>query len=194
METKVKIDLDLRDYSEEVAEFIREVVENKDHLKKIKARDTLFNMGKSIFPQMVSLLNSENYEVRIEAAKIIQQMRTKESLYLFIRLLEDDDSAVRWIAARGLVLLGRDSIVPVLKAIIKRGKSHDFKSGAHYVLKNLFNEKERVEFKTLLISLLNFNYIGVIAQIEARKALRQLSSKRYDSSEEMNAELSGCLG
>jgi HEAT repeat protein len=176
METKdrIKVDVDLDDFSEEVAEFIPHLIDNKDHQKKMNARNSLIFMGKSVLPQINKLLNSDNYELRIEGARIIKQIRAKESIRTLIKLIEDDESTIRWIAARGLILMGRDSIVPLLVALVKRGRSYYLKSGAHYVLKNLFSEKEKVEYKTLLMSLLNANFIGVIAPLEASKALKAI--------------------
>jgi HEAT repeat protein len=176
METRVrtKIDVDLEDFSDEVAEFIPDLIDSKDHQKKVSARNSLIYMGKSVLPQINALLKSDNYELRIEGARIIQQIRAKESIRTLIRLIEDDESTIRWIAARGLILLGRDSIAPLLVALVKRGKSYYLKSGAHFVLKNLFSEKEKDEYKILLMSLLNVNFIGVIAPVEASKALKSI--------------------
>jgi len=176
METKVgtKVDVDLEDFSDEVAEFIPDLIDSKDHQKRLNARNSLINMGRSVLPQINILLKSDNFELRIEGAKIIQQIRAKESIRTLVRLLEDDDSTIRWVAARGLILQGRDSIAPLLVALVKRGRSYYLKSGAHFILKNLFSEKEKIEYKTLLMSLLNVNYIGVIAPLEASKALKAL--------------------
>jgi HEAT repeat protein len=174
METKfrTKIDAYLDGFTVEVSNLIMDLVDEKDFRKKVSAKKSLIYLGNSILPQINTLLNSENYKLRLLAAKLLQQIKSEESIDTLITLLRDKDSSIRWIAAKGLVGVGRAAIVPLLKNIIKMGSSYNLRWGAHYVLVNLFNEIEKDQYKTLILSLSKNNIIGFIAPCEAANALR----------------------
>jgi hypothetical protein len=179
METKVrkKFEVELVDFPEEFINLILDLTDKEDYHKKTSAKNSLIYLGNSILPQLNSLLNSDNYELRIIAAKIIQQIKSEESIDTFLSLITDEDSSIRWIAAKGLVSIGRVTIVPLLKKIMKLNGSDYLKWGAHYVLVNLFDAYEKEEFKTLLLSLSRNNYINFLAPLEATKALRVFLGK-----------------
>jgi len=179
-----KIDVDLDDFTNEVAVLIPDLINRKDFKKKIIAKNTLIYMGKAVLPQLNILLCSENYELRIIAARIIQQIKAEESIRMMLLLLNDDDKSIRWIAARGLILVGREAIIPLLRTLVKNGKSYYLKSGAHSVLTRLLTSDEREEFNYLLTSLANTNYTGIIATIEAAKALKKFR-ERINNKEEL---------
>lgn len=79
-------------------------------------------MGKTIISQMHKLLDSENDSLRMEAAKIIELIADRRSIPLLINLLDDTKFDIRWIAAEGLIKIGRRSILPLLKSV-REGES-----------------------------------------------------------------------
>jgi HEAT repeat protein len=174
MKTKVhkNADLDLTMLTEEISELLPDLVARRDYIKKVEAKNSLISMGKSILPQLQILLCAGNPELRIIAAKAIQQIGAEESVNLMIVLLEDEESSIRWIAAKGLILVGRKSIIPLLRTLVKRRKTQYLKAGAHYVLSHLFNYEEKTEFNTLLTSLTNNQHLGLLTPVEAAKVLK----------------------
>ena len=77
---------------------------------------------------------SENVLIRMEAVKIIELIADRRSIPEFIRLLDDPEFDIRWIAAEGLIKIGRRSIRPLVKAVRDNENSIILNEGAHHVL------------------------------------------------------------
>ena len=172
-----EIDNALKDFPDDLAKLIKGSLDTKNAGKKLAARSTLVRMGKTIVPQLHRLLGSENGLLRSEAAKIVELIADRRSIPLLIKLLDDEEFEIRWIAAEGLIKIGRRSILPLLQSI-RDGKGSFFSNkGAHHVLLGLLNENEKDKLKPLLLSLDNFQGLGEIAPTEASKALKTISKR-----------------
>ena len=117
-----EIDISLKEFPDNLASLIKESLDSKNSVKKLAARSKLVRMGKIIIPQIQTLLNSENLLLRMETVKIVELIADKRSIPFFINLLDDKEFEIRWIAAEGLIKIGRRSIVPLLKSV-RDGKS-----------------------------------------------------------------------
>lgn len=167
-----EIDINLNDFPDELVKLIEGLLDDKNYSLKHDARNTLVKMGKRIVPQMHRLLASKNILLRKNAAKVIELIADRRSIPLLIDLLNDKESDIRWIAAEGLIKIGRRSISPLLKSI-RGGKSSLFHNkGAHQVLNSLLDENEKVKFTTLLLSLNDYHELGETAPVEASKVLK----------------------
>lgn len=169
METKDYRDVD--ELTESIAYLIPDLAENNNYQKKSNARRFLVDKGKKILPQINQLLNTKNPHIRKEASKIIELIGAQESIPILIHLLDDDEGSIRWIAAEGLVHIGRETIVPLLNEIIEHGDNLYLKLGARHVFLRLFSDDEREYFRPLLLSLKNYNNISILAPVEAFRAL-----------------------
>jgi HEAT repeat protein len=159
-------------------ELINGLTDDKNFKKKHNARKTLVKMGKKITPQMHELLNSGNTQLRLEVAKIIQIIADKRSIPVLIDLLADSEFDIRWIAAEGLIRVGRHSITPLLKAIRDGKSSLVLDKRAHQVLNSLLYEDEREKLLSLLLSLDDFHALGETAPVEAARALKTFAKFR----------------
>lgn len=173
METKnySKVDVNLDEFTGNIVTILPDLAEMNNYQTKSTVRRYLVDMGKPILPQLNKLLLSKNPRLRKEALKIIDLIGNKESIPTFIDLLNDDESSIRWIAAEGLSHIGRESIVPLLYAIIEHGNDNYLKLGARHVFLNLFHEEEKEEFRPLLVSLKTNSYLSITAPFEAFRAL-----------------------
>jgi HEAT repeat protein len=135
------------------------------------ARNTLVKMGKTIIPQMHSLVKSENGLIRMEAAKIVELVADRRSIPVLISLLNDKEFEIRWIAAEGLIKIGRRSLLPLLKAVRDGESSFFLNRGAHHILFSLLNDKEKGKLKPLIQSLDDYHELGETAPVEASKAI-----------------------
>ena len=124
-DSNTEIDNALNDFPINLAKLIKRSLDTKNFSKKLAARDTLVSMGKTIIPHLHKLLNSENDLLRMEAAKIVELIADRRSIPFFITLLDDREFEIRWIAAEGLIRIGRRSLLPLLKSI-RDGKSSFF--------------------------------------------------------------------
>jgi HEAT repeat protein len=121
----------------------------------------------------------EDNVLRWEVAKVIELIGEKESIPVFIELLEDSDSGIRWIAADGLINIGRESIMPVLKSIInEKEESYFLRLGAHYILTELFTPNEKNKFKVLLHSIQSYGGISESKALEVYNALRAIEKQK----------------
>lgn len=135
---------------------------NKDGIQRKKARYALVKIGKPAVKYLSDLLNEpkENEQkeyVRWEAIKTLSQICTPESIPVLIKALEHEDFDVRWMAAEGLINIGKESIEPLLKSLIKNGDSIFLLEGVHHVLKDLQFKKIFNDQTGIINKLENYN-------------------------------------
>ena len=162
----------LSDFPENLVKLIYGSLDTKDFSKKIIARETLVKMGKTILPQIHKLLSSENDLLRMEAAKIIELIADRRSISFLLGLLDDPVFEIRWIAAEGLINIGRPSICPLLKAVRDGKSALIFNRGTHHILLSLLYEDEKNSLMPLLRSLDNFHESVETAPVMASMALK----------------------
>lgn len=168
----VKFDAILDEFPAYIVEPLAVLLDKKNNVKiRVHARRDLIDMGKEILPYIHLLLKSKNFTVRKEAVKITERIADKSSVLKLIDLLDDNESSIRWMAAEGLARIGRDSIVPLMKAIVKCGSSHYVKLGAHHVLSHVLTSEEKEKYKYLIHSLHDYFEINGSVKHEASKAL-----------------------
>jgi HEAT repeat protein len=102
-----------------------------------KARKALVSIGKPAVPSLVKLLPHQKEQLRWEAVKALSQIADSSTTRVFLDSLEDKDFDIRWLAAEGLIAIGKDVLAPLLKALINHSDSIWFRNGAHHVLHDL---------------------------------------------------------
>jgi len=167
-----EIDINLDDFPDNLVKLIVGLLDDKNYPEKHNARITLVKMGKPIIPQMHKLLASRNGLLRKDVAKIIELIADRRSIPLLISLLDDMESDIRWIAAEGLIKIGRQCILPILKSIRDGKSSYFHNKGTHHVLNSLLYENEKKKLTPLLLSLDDYHELGETAPVEAFKALK----------------------
>ena len=88
-----------------------------------KARESLVALGKPAVPSLIPLLSHRKPHVRWEAAKTLCDIADPIAATALVNALEDEDGDVRWLAAEGLIALGRDGLQPLLTALLERAQS-----------------------------------------------------------------------
>jgi HEAT repeat protein len=155
-----------------LVKLLNESLDTEDYSKKLAARESLVEMGKTIIPLIHKILSSENDSLRMEAAKIIELIADRRSIPLLINLLDDQVFDIRWIAAESLIKIGRRSICPLLKSVRDGRSSLFFNRGAHHILLGLLDETEKNKLMPLLQILDNYHELGETAPIQASIALK----------------------
>jgi HEAT repeat protein len=169
-----EIDINLKDFPDNLTSLIKESLDSKNSVKKLAARSTLVGMGKSITPKLHKLLNSENGLLRMEAAKIVELIADRRSIPYLINLLGDKEFEIRWIAAEGLIKIGRPAILPLLKSIRDGKSSFILNKGAHHILLSILKEDEKNKLTKLLLSLDDAQELGETAPVEASEAIKTI--------------------
>jgi hypothetical protein len=138
----------------------------------------LGNLGKSIVPQLHEILCSEQGHIRLEAAKVVRYIADKRSIPVLIYLLDDSETGIRWVAAEGLVSIGRSCILPLLRSIRDRKNPAFLYKGAHHVLNSLLYADEKEKLQPLLHSLDNHHQLSGISPALAYHALETIFKRR----------------
>jgi HEAT repeat protein len=173
-----EIDINLKDFPDNLTSLIKESLDSKNSVKKLAARSTLVGMGKSITPKLHKLLNSENGLLRMEAAKIVELIADRRSIPFLINLLDDKEFEIRWIAAEGLIKIGRPAILPLLKSIRDGKSSFILNKGAHHILLSILKEDEKNKLTKLLLSLDDAQELGETAPVEASEAIKTIFKRK----------------
>jgi hypothetical protein len=173
-----EIDINLKDFPNNLTSLIKESLDSKNSVKKLTSRSTLVAMGKQIIPKLHRLLNSENGLLRMEAAKIVELIADRRSIPYLINLLGDKEFEIRWIAAEGLIKIGRLAILPLLKSIRDGKSSFILNKGAHHILLSLLKEDEKIKLTALLLSLDDAQELGETAPVEASEAIKTIFKRK----------------
>lgn len=172
----IKTEICLYDFPVNIVKLLNAVFDDRDYKKMHNARLSLVWLGKSILPQLHKLVKSENSLIRQEAAKLIQIAADRRSIQVLIVLLDDKEYDIRWIAAEGLIRIGRKSIVPLLKAVSGGETTLFSNKRVHQVFSVLFSEDEKREFISLMQSLEDYHGLNETSPVEALRTLKILKN------------------
>lgn len=112
---------------------------NSEGLTRQRARHELVEIGEPAVDALIKTLDVRNNYVHWQAAKALSQIASPKSIETLVKLLQDDDMGVRWIAADGLTVVGEKSLDPLLDALIHQVGSYTLREGAHHILFDLLH-------------------------------------------------------
>ena len=121
---------------------------SKNGMVRVRARRSLVANGEPAVRPLVEALASRKQWVRWEVAKALGQIGSPASAEALVRALEDAMFDVRWLAAEGLIVIGREALVPLLHALVERSDSVWLLEGAHHVFHDL--SRGRPDLKDVL--------------------------------------------
>ena len=147
------------------------LIELDNYKEHIKAKQYFVKEGENILPVMHKLLKSHSRIIRKESIKVVELIAHKSSIPIAIDMLRDRETDIRWIAAETLIRIGRDSINPLLEALVANGTSYYLRQGAHHVLAELVNEKDPKELKQLVHVLRHGNEVPERIPVKAAHVL-----------------------
>ena len=101
------------------------------------ARKELVEIGHVVLDYLSDMLSSSKHIHRWEALKVMEEIGDPGSIPIFLKYLEDEKSDLRWIAAEGLIRVGRNSVGPLLDLIAKKYDSTFVLYGAHHIFYDL---------------------------------------------------------
>ena len=110
---------------------------SKNGIERKIARYELVKIGKPAVEYLGKLLEAPKEYIRWEAIKTLSQINDPGSIPILITALENEDFDIRWMAAEGLIGIGKKSIRPLLEAVISGKESIFLLEGVHHVLKEL---------------------------------------------------------
>ncbi len=146
---------------------------SKDGLVRVRARRSLVAIGGQVVGPLAKALASKKQWVRWEAAKALGQIGDVAATQALIIALEDEMFDVRWLAAEGLIAIGREALVPLLHALIERSDSEWLREGAHHVFHDL-SSGELGEVLRLILAALEDLDASIKVPFAAEAALNKL--------------------
>lgn len=146
---------------------------SRNGLVRETARARLVEMGGAAVEYLSDLVEKKNDVARWEAVKALSEIGKPSSVPVLIRALYDGDEEIRWIAAEGLIAIGRDAVEPLLRELLTNPRSFKLKKGAHHVLKGV-NAVDRSMDYSELINALNDHATKIHLPMVAYKYLRKV--------------------
>ncbi len=174
-EKENQADIDFSLFPEEIRPLVGKLISDEG-MTRMRSRKHLVQLGPAYLSYYELLLNSANRLLRWETAKVIEEIADESSIPLFLNMMEDSDDDIRWIAAEGLIRVGKKSIRPLLEKLIHKGDSFFMKVGAHHILKSLSHGRERERLAPLLRALQNYGELDEMSELEASKVLQNLDA------------------
>jgi HEAT repeat protein len=166
------------------------VDENKNTIKKLikdldssdgvireRARRNLVKTGPASIDYLAELVYSKNETLRWEAVKTLSEIVNPVAIPLLIDALDDDKSSIRWLAAEGLIMLGREAVRPLLEALINRSDSVFIREGAHHFFHDMRKYLPELGLGEIL-NVLKSSMAGDKIQLVAGELLASLKSKK----------------
>lgn len=126
---------------------------NRNGLVRETAREKLVEIGSPVIEFLSELISRPDDTVRWESIKALSEIANPVSIPTLIQALYDIDEEVRWIAAEGLVAIGRDAIEPLLNELLENPRSFRLKRGVHHVLTGLGPGDKNLDFTELIKAL-----------------------------------------
>jgi HEAT repeat protein len=119
-----------------------------------QARHELVEIGSAAISELAQHIETKKHNFRWEIVKTLEQIADPQSAPYMIKLLEDEEFAIRWLAAEGLIRMGSDAIKPLLEALIHQSDSVFMREGAHHVLYAL-EDDQLVDARSQIRDLMN---------------------------------------
>lgn len=175
MKTKVDFEQELKQYGfpKQTTERIVALLEADTYEVHASARKDLVKNGDKILPVMYKLMKSEHEQIRKESAKIVELIAHESSIPYVVKMLDDRESEIRWIAAEALIRIGRPSIRAVLQELTDNASSYYLRQSAHHVLAKLLKKTDSSELKQLVHVLNKGMEIPERIPIDATNALKK---------------------
>jgi len=116
---------------------------SKDGLVRVRARRALVAISDKAVSPLVEAMASKDAWQRWEAAKALCEIGDPTAIRALVSALEDEMFDVRWLAAEGLITIGRAALVPLLREIIKRPDALWLREGSHRILHGILREENK---------------------------------------------------
>jgi HEAT repeat protein len=152
---------------------------SNNSVERKRAREILVNIGKPAMGYLEKLSTSRIFLERREAVKTAAQINDPSGIHLLVKALDDPHFEIRWIAAEGLIDLGKVSLMPLLLMLMDKYESVFFRQGAHHVLSGLKIRGYYTDSNRLLSLLQDINgesYIPVAVkkELDRIRALKEV--------------------
>lgn len=147
----------LGEYGEAAIPYLLEALHSHDRLVMGAAADGLSAVGKAAEGSVIPLTSDPDEQVRWHAYKVLSTVATDAAAPTLIKGLDSSNSGVRWLAAEGLVHIGRGALRPLFQQLTNEKISQWLRNGAIHVLNKVSwsNDQDRYYYTSLAKELKN---------------------------------------
>ncbi len=136
---------------------------------------SLVRLGPAAVPALVESNTSRSPWMRWHCIRTLGKIRDLRALPVLVRALSDTDQSVAWMAAKGLVPFGRQSVGPVLRLLMSAPVTPWLIETSSYVLSNQRDPNLKPYLEPLLQHMHEAGFqVGTI--LYAQRALSRLSA------------------
>ena len=164
--------------NEYAAETLRKYIDklgSKNGLQRLQARSAMIALGEPAIDIFAELVIHPEWIVRREAVKALAQMKNTVTAPILLYALEDEYASIRWVAAEGLIALGREGLIVLLKRLSSKKLTVNLSQVAHRVVKEISSRLSILETEELLANLENPSQYYLVPA-NARNILNMLTS------------------
>jgi hypothetical protein len=116
-----------------------EQLHDRNRCARHRAQLELIQAGEDVVPLLEQAISSGDLYLSWWAAKTLSQMCVPAVIPILIDMLrKNEDAGIRWIAAEGLINMGREGLAPLLETLMAHSDSVWLRGGAHHVLCTLY--------------------------------------------------------
>ncbi|TAK08929.1 MAG: HEAT repeat domain-containing protein [Candidatus Manganitrophaceae bacterium] len=155
---------------------------DQDGMVRQRARHALTKIGEPAVDSLISAFKGKNQPAHYEAAKALSRIGSVKAIETLIRALDDEDFSVQWVAAEGLIAIGKSAIKPLLKALALHSDSNRMRAGAHHVLHDLVN-RELVDGRTRKILMPVLEAYGLFGPDEYLSSVADRAWSQFEAKE-----------
>ena len=141
---------------------------SKDGEERRQARLSLVSLKSEAVDPLLEMLHDPDHEVLWEAAKALGEIADPRSAPALVEILGDAGFDIRWLAAEGLIALGKAGLEPLLEALVIKADSVYLREGAHHVMYDLSHKGFRDQLAPVMDAI-----EGVDPEIEVREPARK---------------------
>lgn len=164
----------LSDRSSSDADLIAELT-SADVQRRLHAQHNLISRGSAAVPALIESLADDDPHVRSAVAQVLAVIAEPSTAPALAARLGDEVAPVRWIAAEGLVALGKAGLAAALRTLADvEAMSPQLKAAVRHILLKLRDDARLGEVvKPVIAAMHNFEVDEMIL-VEAHKALSKL--------------------
>lgn len=157
-------------------------LEDSNGFEREEAREKLVKMGEKVIPHLLDLIESPKHRLRWESMKALSAIKSQSLIPFFIEQMDSDESDIRWMAAEGLINIGKPVVKLVLEALIEKSHSIFLLSGAHHIFHDLIHLKKLSGHPALKEMLPLLKTIGADEKLKlgAYEAIKELEKKHKE--------------
>lgn len=147
-----------------------------DPIECLESRESLVAIGHRALIPLLHALRHLSPPACWEATKVLATLKDPAAANALADALDHDHQGVRWLAAEGLIALGKEGLKQTLVTLLTKAHSNWVREGAHHVIRH-FAHRISGRFLLPLLDLFDGFEPAVTLPLAALEALHELRDR-----------------